>query len=438
VLEIGRDVLRQKLHGYLERDPRLRSVAEYTKRRFEAATALTAHNWEHIYRDVLNAIVIGEAEGADMSVVLPAIVMHDIGYLYGAGKDHAARGALELPAYLDEAGISYSDDEIGKLARCIGTHKGSSWDQHPEGLEAEVVADADLLDKFGAIGTYQQIRAWNEFSWSLGKVVQFGNGTIIGLTLDTDTGRRLAEPGRQLIVDFFRELAREAEPYADPSLDLSMPVQDRNVVRVKLRDYLERDPRLRSVATYTKERFDAATALTAHNWEHIYRDMLNAIVVGEAERADMDIVLSAIVMHDIGYLYGGGKDHGARGADRLPEYLDEAGISYSADEIMKLASCIRTHKGSGWDKHPEGLEAKVVADADLLDKFGALGTYQHIRACSEFNWSLAKIVGYNETMSGLALDTATARRLAEPGRQLMVDFLCELAREAEPYLDPSI
>jgi HD superfamily phosphodiesterase len=217
-----------------------------------------------------------------------------------------------------------------------------------------------------------------------------------------------------------------------------MPVEDRDVLRKKLRGYLERDPRLLSVATYTKERFDAAKTLTAHNWEHIYRDILNAIVVGEAEGADMDIVLSAIVMHDIGYLYGGAKDHGARGADKLSEYLDEAGIKYSADEIPKVASCIRTHKGSGWDKRPEGLEAKVVADADLLDKFGALGTYQHIRACSEFNWSLAKILGFNETMSGLTLDTATGRRLAEPGRQLMVDFLRELAREAEPYLDPPL
>jgi hypothetical protein len=81
-----------------------------------------------------------------------------------------------------------------------------------------VVADADLLDKFGAVGTYQQIRAWNEFNWSLGKVVEFGNGVITGLVLDTETGRRLAEPGRQLIVDFFRALAREAEPYLDPLL----------------------------------------------------------------------------------------------------------------------------------------------------------------------------------------------------------------------------
>ncbi len=59
--------LREKLQGYLDQDHRLRSVVTYTKQRFDGAKALTAHNWEHIYRDTLNAIVIGEAEGADMS-----------------------------------------------------------------------------------------------------------------------------------------------------------------------------------------------------------------------------------------------------------------------------------------------------------------------------------------------------------------------------------
>jgi uncharacterized protein len=424
VLEIGRDVLRQKLHGYLERDPRLRSVAEYTKGRFEAATVLTAHNWEHIYRDILNAIAIGEAEDANMDIVLPAIVVHDIGYLYGAARDHGPRGATKLREYLDTAGISYPADEVAKLASCIRTHKGSGWDQHPEGLEARVVADADLLDKFGALGTYQHVRACSEFNWSLAKILEY-NETMIGLTLDTDTGKRLAEPGRKLIVDFLRELAREAEP------DLA--------AREKLRGYLDRDPRLQSVVDYTKERFAAATALTAHNWEHIYRDTLNAILIGEAEGADIDIVLPATVMHDIGYLYGAGKEHGSVGAVKLPEYLDEAGISFSADEVAKLASCIRTHKGSGWGEHPESLEAKVVADADVLDKFGAIGTYQQIRAWTEFNWPLAKIVRFSTgTITGLALDTATGRRLAEPGRQLIIDFYRELAREAEPYLDPSL
>ncbi|MDP9320940.1 MAG: HD domain-containing protein [Chloroflexota bacterium] len=194
-------------------------MAIYTKQRFDAATALTAHNWEHIYRDTLNAIVIGEAEGADMGVVLPAIVMHDIGYLAGPEKGHGPRGAEMLPDYLKTAGIAYSTEEIEKQATCIHTHKGSWWGEHPEGLEAKVVADADLLAKFGPLGIYQTLRALGEFDWSLTDLL--ARGTVRQsepLLLETETGRRLAEPGRRFVTEFYRELALAAEPYGDPSI----------------------------------------------------------------------------------------------------------------------------------------------------------------------------------------------------------------------------
>ena len=51
------DQPREKLKAYLDQDPRLRSVVTYTKRRFGAEKKLTAHNWEHIYRDTINAII---------------------------------------------------------------------------------------------------------------------------------------------------------------------------------------------------------------------------------------------------------------------------------------------------------------------------------------------------------------------------------------------
>lgn len=62
--------------------------------------------WAHAYRDALNAIVIGEAEGADMGIVLPAAVVHDIGFLYGAkSKTHAAIGAEKLAEFVRESGF---------------------------------------------------------------------------------------------------------------------------------------------------------------------------------------------------------------------------------------------------------------------------------------------------------------------------------------------
>lgn len=207
--------LKEKLAQYLAKDDKYRAIFEYTKKRFDEASHLPAHNWAHAYRDTLNAIVVGEAEGADMTIVLPAITMHDIGFLYGAtGRTHRAVGADKLTEYLQLGGIEYSQDNIEKIASCIRTHKGSMHNEKPETLEAKVVADADLLEKFGPFGVYQNIRTFTEFNWPLEQNLERAT-EIFNLTLETETGKRLAEPGRQFVADFYKELAEAYEPYQE-------------------------------------------------------------------------------------------------------------------------------------------------------------------------------------------------------------------------------
>lgn len=205
--------LQKKLEEYIASDQRYHAVFAHTKRRFEEATNLTAHNWPHTYRDTLNAIVIGEAEKANMAIVLPAITIHDIGFLYGAeGANHGDVGADKVAEFLEEAGAHYSEEQISKIAGCIRTHKGSIHGKHPEGLEAKVVADADLLEKFGSFGVYQTIRTYTEFNWPIDKAIARGDD-ILTVTLETPTGQRLAEPGRQLVSNFYKGLAEANKPY---------------------------------------------------------------------------------------------------------------------------------------------------------------------------------------------------------------------------------
>jgi len=193
----------------------MKQVFEYTKQRFDAADHLTAHNWEHAYRDVLNAIVIGEAEGADMHIALPAAAMHDIGFLYGAtGKTHGAVGADKLEEFLSEGEINYRAEDVARMSACIRTHKGSMHDEKPETLEAKVVADADLLEKFGPFGVYSGLRTYGEFKLNIDGVFE-KEGRVSTLTLETPTGKKLAEPGRQFVMDFYRELRDAATSYVD-------------------------------------------------------------------------------------------------------------------------------------------------------------------------------------------------------------------------------
>lgn len=209
--------LTRKLQTYLTADPQYKAVYDYTRQRFDASTNLVAHNWEHAFRDTLNAIVIGEAEGADMRIVLPAITMHDIGFLYGAtGKTHGAVGADKLPEFLSDGNIAYPDEEIVKIAGCIRTHKGSMHNEKPESLEAKVVADADLLEKFGPFGVYSGLRTYAEFNYPIEHIIDKESSQQ--LTLETPTGQRLAEPGRKFVADFYRELKEANEPYEGEKL----------------------------------------------------------------------------------------------------------------------------------------------------------------------------------------------------------------------------
>lgn len=70
-----------RLDGYLSRITELRTLYDLVKQEF-SMRRLVHHNWSHLQRDLAMAIVIGEAEKADMKVILASVLLHDIGRLY--------------------------------------------------------------------------------------------------------------------------------------------------------------------------------------------------------------------------------------------------------------------------------------------------------------------------------------------------------------------
>jgi uncharacterized protein len=203
----------------------------------------------------------------------------------------------------------------------------------------------------------------------------------------------------------------------------------------KLTAYLAADADFRAVYDYTRERFEAAKQLYAHNFEHCRRDTLNAIAIGEPEGADMHVVLCAAVMHDIGYLYGGRGDHGEVGAAKLAEYLSDGSISLDSATQSHIAGCIGSHKGAMHGIDPATLEAKVVADADHLDKYGPIGVHQVLSSLSEFGLSIGEIINRLANRRDLSMFTATATDLMRDRIQFTRDFYAAFIEAYEPYLE---
>lgn len=111
-----------------------------------------AHDLAHVRRVVAWARRLGEAEGADLRVVIPAAWLHDV---VTVPKDHADRArasrlaAEAASAWLTEEG--YPEGLVPEVAHAVEAHSFSAGIE-PRTAEAAVVQDADRLDALGAIG----------------------------------------------------------------------------------------------------------------------------------------------------------------------------------------------------------------------------------------------------------------------------------------------
>jgi len=112
----------------------------------------TAHDEGHVRRVVANARKLGEAEGADLAVVLPAAWLHDCVAIAknSPQRSSASRLAAERAGALLRA-AAYPAEYIPAIEHAIEAHSFSA-QVAPQTLEAKVVQDADRLEALGAVG----------------------------------------------------------------------------------------------------------------------------------------------------------------------------------------------------------------------------------------------------------------------------------------------
>lgn len=111
-----------------------------------------AHDFSHILRVYRMARIIGLEEKADMSVLLPAALFHDLGSKKGAGLERGQSGqAATSPMVSFLQGKGLDQDKIERVLYAVDVHS-FSLRVLPATLEARILQDADRLDAMGAIG----------------------------------------------------------------------------------------------------------------------------------------------------------------------------------------------------------------------------------------------------------------------------------------------
>jgi uncharacterized protein len=189
----------------------------------------SAHDAEHIYRVLSNAMVIARDEvGVNYDVLIAACLLHDIGrpdQIRDPSLCHASVGCERAYHFLLEKG--FSDDFAARVRDCIRPHRFRKNDQ-PESLEAKILFDADKLDVVGAIGIARTLVYKGTVTEPL--YTRREDGTIsdgageephsffqeyhrkLNKLYDrfyTQSGHRLAQQRRKAARDFYESLYRE-------------------------------------------------------------------------------------------------------------------------------------------------------------------------------------------------------------------------------------
>lgn len=169
----------------------------------------------------------------------------------------------------------------------------------------------------------------------------------------------------------------------------------------------------------------------SHGMDHTDRVTRMCRVIGEAEHADMDILIPAAILHDIARPREKekGLPHEIEGARMAEEFL--AGIGYDRSRIPAIASAIRTHRFSTGN-NPETPEAKILSDADKLDAMGAVGIARTFMRAAEHGGDIDDAVfHFHDKLLKLRdrMYTETGKRIAHERHAQLVTFLDALEKE---------
>lgn len=211
------------------------AIAGYVRNRLKGEEL--AHDFSHIECVVGLAKKIGQAENANLRIVVPAAYLHDVVSRGDVKKfdDHTAASAKEAEKLLRE--LNFDADDIYQIKQAIIR---SSYESYEKGLETttleeKVVRDADWLDAIGARGIGRVFAACAEYgSHEMGNVELdpenppklkmnhsaadpspiyhfFSKLLHLADKMQTETGRAIAEERHNVMVEFLKRYKAECE-----------------------------------------------------------------------------------------------------------------------------------------------------------------------------------------------------------------------------------
>ncbi len=171
--------------------------------------------------------------------------------------------------------------------------------------------------------------------------------------------------------------------------------------------------RLRTVAAEHGEE----THKVDYRWGHLLRMCNYGKLLAEAEGASVELSVAACLLHDVAWFDPGKpEDHGRLGAEVSRPFLETLG--YTAEEVDNICYSVASHIDVS---DLATLEAKIVTDADNIDRFGP---YRALRWCHRKEENYSDLIVRVTDRLGVLKRLKNKRRMeTDTGHSLFIEQL---------------
>jgi uncharacterized protein len=178
-----------------------------------------------------------------------------------------------------------------------------------------------------------------------------------------------------------------------------------------------------------------------YRWHHTLRVAQFGKVIAENEGVELEPVEAACLLHDIAWFdttAESSREHGRLGAELSQPFLSKLG--YGKKLIENICYSIASHVD---EDHPVTLEAKILSDADNVDRFGPYRVLQwcfsdindYEKLTAKLNERIRRLEHYREENP---LFTSTGQQLFAEQLNLQHRFFCEFVGEKSLTVMPHI
>ncbi len=178
-----------------------------------------------------------------------------------------------------------------------------------------------------------------------------------------------------------------------------------------------------------KKEIPSETAV--HGLDHTFRVLQNCLNIGPKEKADLEVLMAAALLHDVGRELGySGMKHAEKGAVIAKKILRET--AFPEDKIGKVMEAIRTHDDDVLLSERKSIESKILFDADKMEAFGIIGISRALMEFGRKGRTLQDVAkwwrnGLKKRFDGVF--TETAKKIIAKDYEISRKFFEELERK---------